>query len=615
VELKPVIVAMTASGAELGRRLCSLWSGAQLHGYAPRVATADVLFDDTIAHLQGLYQADRPIIGICAAGILIRALAPVLADKHTEPAVVALSDSGEHVVPLLGGHAGNANQLAQHIAHAISATAAITTASDARFGIALDAPAPGFTLRNPEHHKAFAARLLAGAKLRIDNDAGVDLNWLAPLRDLAGDSSTPDSSLVILVTTADVDGDDSVLVYHPQVLALGVGCERNVEYAELADLVAQTLAAGGYARGAVAGIFSVSLKADEAALLALAQGWGVAVRFFEPARLEAETPRLPNPSEVVFREVGCHGVAEAAALAAAGPSASLVLEKHKSERATCAVALSDTILDACQIGRARGVLAVVGIGPGEAPSRSPAAGAAIANASHVVGYSLYLDLAADLLGDAHIQHRYGLGEESERVQHAIDLAAAGRHVALVCSGDAGVYAMASLTCELLDASVDDNAARIELEVYPGISAMQAAAACAGAPLGHDFCAISLSDLLTPRAVIEHRLQAAGVGDFVIALYNPISTKRVATFERSMQIIAEHRAPDTVVVVARNLGRPTQAVRILRLDELRAEDVDMLCVVIIGSSNTKTFAHAGQTLTYTPRGYHAPAGSAKLKAQG
>jgi len=186
-------------------------------------------------------------------------------------------------------------------------------------------------------------------------------------------------------------------------------------------------------------------------------------------------------------------------------------------------------------------------------------------------------------------------------------------VALVCSGDAGVYAMASLACELLDGHANPQAGRIEFDVYPGISAMQAAAACVGAPLGHDFCAISLSDLLTPRAVIEHRLDAAGVGDFVIALYNPISKKRVDTFERSLEIIRSHREPSTVVVIARNLGRPTQSQRIMRLEELRPDDIDMLCVVLIGSSNTKSFEHAGQTLAYTPRGYHAPASSAKLQA--
>ena len=630
MELKPVIVALTAAGAELGRRICVALPAAQLHGYAPRVAAADQSFDDPVAHLRRLYADGRPIVGICAAGILIRALAPLVRDKSTEPAVLAMSESGQHVVPLLGGHSGHANTLALRLAEIVEGIAAVTTASDARFGLALDEPPHGYVLRNQQDHKAFVASLLAGASVRLQHDRGLESNWLSALDDLvvaqaprhakagadrsAASVAVDDSTeLTIVVTTRDIPGDTNTLVYHPQVLALGVGCERNADTSELQTLVATTLADAGLAVAALAGVFSVSVKSDEVAVLELAEHLQVPARFFSAARLQKERDRLVNPSEIVFREVGCHGVAEGAALAASGVDGELVVPKHKAARSTCAIARSTQLLDVELLGQGRGGLAVVGIGPGESSSRSPAAAAAISSARHIVGYSLYLELAADLLCDEHIQHRYGLGEETERVQHAIDLAAAGRRVALVCSGDAGVYAMASLACELLDGHANPQAGRIEFDVYPGISAMQAAAACVGAPLGHDFCAISLSDLLTPRAVIEHRLDAAGVGDFVIALYNPISKKRVDTFERSLEIIRSHREPSTVVVIARNLGRPTQSQRIMRLEELRPDDIDMLCVVLIGSSNTKSFEHAGQILAYTPRGYHAPASSAKLQA--
>jgi cobalt-precorrin 5A hydrolase/precorrin-3B C17-methyltransferase len=186
------------------------------------------------------------------------------------------------------------------------------------------------------------------------------------------------------------------------------------------------------------------------------------------------------------------------------------------------------------------------------------------------------------------------------------LAASGRKVALVCSGDAGIYAMASLVCELLDASTEASWGRVRVEVVPGVSAMQLASGRAGAMLGHDFCAISLSDLLTPRDVIEQRLHAANAGDFVIALYNPISRQRVHTFERALEILRAGRAPDTVVIVARELGRPDEALLYTTLGDLRADHLDMLSIVLVGSSNSRAGHNGYRQLAYTPRGYRAPA---------
>lgn len=606
MELNPVIVALTRAGAELARTIQPSLTAAEVHGLSGRVDNADVSFEHVVSHVQGLFTAGHPVIGICAAGILIRALGPLLGDKRAEPAVLAIDESGSVVVPLLGGHLGRANALSEHIAAHLDAAAAITTASDRRFGIALDTPPPGYQLGNPQDHKAFVAALLAGAGVEIECAPGLNADWLMQA-DLPSAESAPDACVRIVVTAADLPGDAETLVYHPAVLSLGVGCERNTPTEHLRAHVEATLREHHLAPQAVAGVFSIDVKADEVAVQDLARTLGVPARFFSSARLEQETPRLRHPSEVVYREVGCHGVAEAACLAAVGEHGQLAVEKQKTGRATCAVAVAGAVIDPLSVGRARGSLAVVGIGPGGSATRSPAAAEAIASAHHIVGYAMYVDLAADLLGDHQIQHRYSLGKETERVQHAIDLAAAGRDVALVCSGDAGVYAMASLACELLDDPANAAAARIAVSVFPGISAMQAAAAAAGAPLGHDFCAISLSDLLTPRDVILKRLEAAGTGDFVMALYNPISAKRVATFERALEVIRAHRPADTVVVIARNLGRPDETTRVLELGDLSAADIDMLCVVLIGSSNTRRFDHAGKTLAYTPRGYLSPAG--------
>ena len=172
-------------------------------------------------------------------------------------------------------------------------------------------------------------------------------------------------------------------------------------------------------------------------------------------------------------------------------------------------------------------------------------------------------------------------------------------MALICSGDAGIYAMAALVYEL----IEREPCRVAVEVHPGISAFQAASAAAGAMIGHDFCCISLSDLLTPWEVIEKRLKAAAEGDFVISFYNPRSLKRRDQLERAFAILKPHRKPDTPVVIASNLGRPQENVRIVNFADFNPDDVDMLTLVMVGSSQSKSIKRGdGKTYAYTPRGY-------------
>jgi cobalt-precorrin 5A hydrolase/precorrin-3B C17-methyltransferase len=590
-------VVLTARGADLARRLAADLPGAEVHGLATRVESADIVFSDTTARLRDLFTDGRPIVAVCAAGIAVRALASLLADKHIEPPVVALSEDGRAVVPLLGGHRGG-DTLARRIGVLLGIEPAITAAGDARFGIALDDPPAGWRLANPHDYKSFTARLLAGATVRLAGHAP----WLT-------DSNLPfadDATLSIVVTERAHTGSPDELVYHPAVIAIGVGCERGTDPAELDALVRETLAKAGLAAAAVAGVYSLDLKADEPAVHALASELGVTARFFDAQRLEAEAPRLANPSATVFAEVGCHGVAEGAALAPAGPQATLLVPKRKSARATCAIAVAPTPIGLA--GRGRGSLALVGLGPGDAAWRTPEAQAAVTRASDVVGYSLYLDLLGRAAAGKAL-HPYALGEEEARVRAALDLATLGRDVALVCSGDPGIYAMAALVFEMIEQGGRTDWHRPEITVVPGISALQAAAARAGAPLGHDFCAISLSDLLTPWPVIERRLRAAAEGDFVVALYNPVSRQRRRQFDAAMEILRGHRPAATPVILARNLGRAGETLRIIELAEVTAAQVDMLTVVLVGSSQTRRVARGdgstkGGAWVYTPRGYAA-----------
>jgi cobalt-precorrin 5A hydrolase / precorrin-3B C17-methyltransferase len=531
------IVVLGRSAAPLGRRLRAALRGCELHGPRADPVDWDVSFDRAVPHIAQLFAAGRPIVGLCASGILIRAIAPLLAAKSDEPAVVALAEDGSTAVPLIGSHRG-ANALARVASRLTDGVAAVTNAGDPRVGLALDEPPPGWRVANPWRAKSVMAALLRGVPVALVEEAG-KADWLRAGRarwtDTGGER--------VVVTDRAMPQDTTALVFHPPVLALGVGCERGAAPSEIADLANMALTEAGLAPAAVAAVVSVDLKLAEPAIHALAARFGVPARFFPAARLLAETERLIEHSGAVFRATGCWGVAEGAALAAAGRDGILVVAKHKSKHATFAVARAAATIDAGEIGRGRGRLAVIGIGQGDAAWRTPEASAALAEATDIVGYGLYLDLLGQA-GAGKRCHGSALGEEEARARLALDLAAEGRKVALVLSGDAGIYGLASLVFELLDRADQPSWRMVEIVVFPGISALQAAAARAGAPLGHDFCAISLSDLRTPWETIRTKLEAAAIADFVVILFNPRSARRQVQLTEAAAILLRHRSPET-----------------------------------------------------------------------
>ena len=588
------IVVLGRGGLDVARKIQSALPVGRLHGLTRRVPDVDESFDDTRMHLRHLFAEGVPIIGICAAGILIRLLAEDISDKTSEPPVIAVAEDGSAVVPLLGGHRGG-NDLAAQIAAALDVSPAITTAGEVRFGIALDEPPAGWTLANPGDMREFTANLLAGETLRIDDTLPSFVSESGLPRDLGG-------VLHITESVYEIGGDFRHLVFHPASVAVGVGCERGTDPDELIAIVETALSKEGIASASLAGIWSLDLKADEPAVHAVADRLGVAARFFDADTLEAETPRLKNPSDIVFREVGCHGVSEGAALAASGPDGTLLVEKTKSARATCAIAVAPAPIGVAAAGRPQGRLLIVGTGPGSDGWMTAESESAVAASTDLVGYSLYLDLLGDRAAGK-TRYDFPLGEETDRVRAALDLAAEGRTVALVSSGDPGIYAMATLAFELLETGGREDWGRVAIEVCPGISALQAASARAGAPLGHDFCTISLSDLLTPWQAIERRVEAAADGDFVIAFYNPVSQRRTWQLATAREILLSSRPGTTPVIIARNLGRAEESLRTTTLDALDPADIDMLTVVLVGSSETRAVSRGdGRCWVYTPRGY-------------
>jgi precorrin-3B C17-methyltransferase len=244
-----------------------------------------------------------------------------------------------------------------------------------------------------------------------------------------------------------------------------------------------------------------------------------------------------------------------------------------------------------------GWLAVVGLGPGDAALVTPEATAVLAEATDLVGYAPYVARVAERPGL--LRHATDNREEIDRARHALEMAAGGRRVAVVSSGDPGVFAMASAIFEALEAGPEAWRG-LDIRVLPGITAMLAAAARAGAPLGHDFCAINLSDNLKPRDLIETRLRLALEADFAIALYNPRSKARPEGMSRALDLMRGIAEPSRVLIFARAVSTPDEALRVVPLSEATPEMADMRTVVLVGSSATRVIARPGRPFVYTPR---------------
>ena len=540
--------------------------------------------------LQQQWSHARGFVVVGACGLVTRLIAPLLQGKDQDPAVVVMDPAGRFAIPLLGAHAAGAEQLSQRVAALLGATAVVTGSSGAG-RLALDGFGQAWGWRRgdgdwnalmqqaSQPDRPVAVLQQCGLALWAQLDAAQGLELDAPVADL-----------VIS------DGTGPGCRWHPPRLWLGVGCERHTSLALLERLIDTNLARLGLAGQAVAGLASIDRKGDEPALLALAAARNWPLRLLSGPQLAAVS--VPNPSAVVAQEMGTASVAEAAALLAAGPGATLLqtktiarAETGETGAATLAVAAAES-----QWAPQRGELHLVGSGPGSLALLTPEARHTLSLCTVWVGYGLYLDLLEPLRRPDQLRLDGQLTQERERCQQALQLACQGVKVALISSGDSGIYGMAGLALELWLAR--EAADRPAFAVHPGISALQLAAARCGAPLMHDFCTISLSDRLTPWEVIEKRLVAAAQGDFVVALYNPRSLGRNWQLGRAQELLLEGRPATTPVALARQLGRVEEQVSLHTLAELPIEAVDMLTVVLVGNSSTR--AEAGRMVT--PRGY-------------
>ncbi|MEU1240332.1 precorrin-3B C(17)-methyltransferase [Micromonospora parva] len=560
------LVAATAAGRRHADTLAAAWPHARL------------VERDTVAEaLRAAWAGCDAVVAFLATGAVVRIVAPLLDDKRTDPAVVVVDEAARHAVALLGGHAGGGNALAEQVAALLDARAVITTATDA-VGL------PGLDTLGWPVHGAVAAvsrAILDGEPVLLVADAGWPLPALPP-NVRASDEDTPDDGYRLLVTDRVVPTDGRTAVLRPPSLVAGVGASRGVPAVEVAELLHRVLAEAGLDPASLRCLASADIKADEAGIRSTADTLGVPLVTWPATRLAAVD--VPHPSEVVRAAVGTPSVAEAAALLGSdgrAGDATLLVSKTATAMATVAVARHAP----------RGRLAVVGLGPGAADLRTPRAVTELRRAAVVVGLDQYLDQVRDVLRPGTRVLASGLGAEEARARAAVAEAAAGRAVALIGSGDAGVYAMASPALEYADE-------RIDVVGVPGVTAALAAGALLGAPLGHDHAYLSLSDLHTPWDVIERRVTAVAEGDFVTIFYNPRSRARDWQLGKALGILAGHRPPDTPVGVVRNASRPGEQVHLATVATLDPAIVDMYSVVVVGNSDTRLVA--GRMVT--PRGY-------------
>ncbi|GFM68626.1 precorrin-3B C(17)-methyltransferase [Pseudomonas cichorii] len=562
----PAIVILGNGSLATARRIQQLYPDALIHGLAERVQGADSTYTEFGATLRQLYQQNTPIIALCAAGIVIRTLAPLLLEKGAEPAVLAVAEDGSAVVPLLGG-LGGVNVMAREIAAGLGVAPAITTSGELRFGTCLLNPPSGYALGDLELGKRFVSDLLSGERVRIEGAAP----WLAQAQ-LPED---PHAELAIHVGCAEREPSSNELLIYPRSVLVAV----SETGPQLADSVRAVLHEARVAVQSLACLLAGDAQMADADLHQAAADLGVPVRF-----VQTETAS----------EMARHAVPQLLPPISVGEG--------------MAIAVARQPLDVQQIGRGRGRLAVIGLGPGAAEFMVPAVKAELARANDVLGYETYVRMAGPFRPDQ-VLHCTDNREEMLRARHAFELAAQGRSVVVVSSGDPGVFAMASAVLEALHESTNPQWHAVELEILPGVSASLATAAQAGAPLGHDFCVMSLSDNLKPWDVIEKRLDLASQADLALAFYNPISRSRPWQLGRALEIVRQHRTPETPVTLGRDICRPGQTLRVITLGELTPEQVDMRTMVLIGSSTTCTFARPnGEQWVYTPRWYPVKPGS-------
>jgi len=535
------------------------------------------------------------IIFIGSIAASIRIINSFLTSKDQDPGVIVIDNKCSKIVPLIGLHQSNTQNIACQIANLLGGEIIETNNSNDQSLLNLDAFGNQWGWKRSGKIKDWSKLVIKQAK-----------NEEIFCKQLSGNSlwKTSESAEIInQIDKKETDKTDSTFyvsifenhetTWHQPVLWVGIGCERNTSKELITNSLNNFLESGNLSQQSIAGFATIDIKKDEKGILELAKEKNLPIKFFSKEDLSSII--VPNPSNVVQNEIGTPSVAEASCILAAGEKSKLLEEKrifkNHSGAVTIAVAESKN-----QYNPTHGEIHIIGSGPGDISFLTSDVKKALSRSTVWIGYKMYLDLIKSLQRSDQVLIESKLTEEKERCNKAIKLAEEGIKVALISSGESGFYGMAGLLLELLQKIKRES--RPYFEVHPGISSVQLAAALGGAPLMNDFCSISLSDKLTPWSLIEKRIEGALLGDFVIALFNPQSIERNWQLKSVIDQCLKSRPGFTPVLVARQVGRENQSKKFFTLKTIPIKEIDMLSIIIIGNSQTTLM----DKIFLTPRGY-------------
>ena len=565
-------------------------------------------------------------IFVGATGIAVRSIAPLLQSKIKDPAIITCPDSGSHIVSLVSGHIGGANRLARRIARITGGQAVISTATDLQALPSFDevAMAEDARIINPKNILALNAALLARKDIAfigkksvfdqyftqtcvqyVENVADIKADY-ALCWDINDINSTNDNTDNNTYNTQNNIPDNNThhylknlpkdtLYIDSKSFVLGIGCRKDVDPALLKSSLAEFLQDNSLNATQIAKIASCNLKSQEKAILQLVEEMNVPVEFYAEEFLNAIP--VPHPSANVAEKVGTASVCEASALCGANYPATRRLYVPKTSYASCitfalarlAHGETEEKTPSC------GEMVVVGLGSGSMNQITPQVIEALECCDVVAGYTPYVDYIRTLVSHKNIIQNGMMGEVA-RCTSALEHAAKGQKVCMVCSGDPGILAMAGLLMELRHDR--EEFSQIPIRVLPGITSANIAASSLGAPLQNGFCLVSLSDLLVPTDEVCKNIMAVAQSALPVALYNPAGKKRRELMAKAIQMFMDARGADIWCAYVKHAGRDTEQKWIGKIAQFPQDDVDMSTLIIIGGERT---LYDGDFL-YEARGY-------------
>ncbi len=577
MEKNKAIIYLSEKGREIAEKIRSIFPEAKLYKFKKEL-------------LHEIWNKYNAFIFVSAIGVTIRCIASFIKNKKEDPAIIVIDEEGKNVIPLLGGHSAEANSLSLTIASFIKANPVITTASDLKNLPAIDLwiKKTGLKIKNPFLLPKIMAKFNSSKELKIFLNTQVKLPFPKHFS-LVSTISEAD----IIVTNKfikDVD-ENNQLVLIPKNLFVGVGFHDWIKEEDLEKTLKEVFKEAGFYWEALSGIATIQKKGSHPALKKLSERYKI--KLFAFTSKELNQVKSLSPPGASMKTLGVASVSEQAALFSAFTEfqkAFLCVPKQVFKDLTIAIAEG--------VYKIKGKLYIVGTGPGDLENLTPKAISILRSSDFIVGYKTYINLIKPLIEDKEIL-AYGMKEEVERAKIAIKKALEGNVVSLISGGDPGIYGMAGLVLEILS----KNSLDLEIEIIPGISALNACASLAGAPLMNDFVAISLSDRLTPWDVIEKRLHLAGKGDFVIVLYNPKSKGRKEHLSKAKNVLLSYRKSETPVAIIKEAFRKNQEIILTTLKKIDLYPIDMQTTIIIGNSNSFIF----KNWLITPRGYEVKYG--------